>query len=99
AQIDVAHGDGAEGGAIYCGIGGILEPVSLLQTVNQAAVEISDVADDAVHLRVGHRLDGDVVAGPVDADAADVGIVVAAGGQRQRQHRGECGNGKALQHG
>ena len=51
--------------------GRILEPVALVQAVDDAAIEIGDVAGHALHLRILDRLDDDVVAEPVDTDLAD----------------------------
>ncbi len=41
------------------------------QAVDDAAVEVSDVAGDAGHLRIGDGIDQDIVAEPVDANLAD----------------------------
>jgi hypothetical protein len=43
-----------------------------VQSVDDAAVEIGDMADDAVHLGVLDGFDDDIVAEPVDADLADI---------------------------
>ena len=71
-EIDVADGDRAGLAAGDRGIRRVLEPVALLQPVDDAAVEIGDVAGDALDLRILDRLDDDVVAEPVDADLADL---------------------------
>ena len=85
---------GPDGRAVERRVGRVLEPVALLQPVDEAAVEIGDMADDALHLGVGDRLDGDVVAGPVDTDLADVaGVVVAA--RRRAQPARASGDGEA----
>src|SRR5690606_26630306 len=68
-EVDVAYGDRTAGAAIDRRIRRILEPVALLQPVDQRAVEVGDVADDALHLGIRDGLDGDVVAGPVHPDA------------------------------
>lgn len=49
-------------------VGWVFKPVAVLQPVDDAALEIGDVAGHALDLRIGNRLDDDVVADPVDAN-------------------------------
>ena len=72
SEIDVADLDRPGLAAGDRRIRGILEPVALLQPVDDAAVEIGNVAGDALDGRVLDRLDDDVVAEPVDSDLADL---------------------------
>ena len=52
---------------------------------------MGDMADDALPLRIGDRLDIYVVAGPVDPDTAHIGaVIVAAGGERAGEDEGEA---------
>ena len=52
-------------------VGRILEPVALLQPVNQAALEIGQVTGHALDLRVLDGLDHNVVSDPVRSDLPD----------------------------
>src|SRR6185437_12800347 len=87
-QRDMADSEWPFGIAIDRRIGRILEPIALLQLVDDRPVEIGDVADDALHLRVFNRLDVDVVARPVDADLGHLlGLVAATGGKSGQQQQ------------
>ncbi len=50
----------------------ILEPVAVLQAVDDAAIEIGDVTRNPADLRVAYRVDLDVVAKPVDPTSPTV---------------------------
>jgi hypothetical protein len=93
AAVDVAERDRPGLPAVERGIRRILEPVALAQPVEHRAVEIGDMAGHALHLRVGDRLDDDVVADPVDTDLADdLGPGGKSGGQAGGKGKGEGGS-------
>ena len=53
------------------GIGRILEPVAFLQPVDHTPRERRKMARNALHLRIGYRINDDIIAEPVDTDLAD----------------------------
>src|SRR5271157_1490569 len=67
---------------------GVLEPIPLGQTIDDAAIEMHEVTGDAADLRVGNRLDDDTVAGPVVAEPADLVRSRYPGGQAEKQDQG-----------
>ena len=96
-EIDVADDDRPGGLAVDGRVRGILEPVPLLQPVDERAVEVGHMADNALHIRIGHRLDRDIVPRPVDADLADLVRPVAR--RKGHKHSRRYGSpGKTLQH-
>src|SRR5690606_6583136 len=73
-----------------------LEPIALLQPVDHAARKRRQMAGYALHFRVLHRINDDIVSKPVDADLADF-----LGGSRRSSndhHGSKHQSGKTLQY-
>lgn len=70
--VDVAHADWSRLPAGDGGVGRVLEPVAVLEPIDQPALEIGDMAGHTLYFGIRESLNDDVVAQPIDIDFTDL---------------------------